>query len=85
MVSIIARIRRRTRHDATKVGASHRMFTWGVLVGAVFAAVALPLLEPSVLAARNQTHYDTTADLVLTALPMDTCCVWCATTPSATA
>jgi murein DD-endopeptidase MepM/ murein hydrolase activator NlpD len=72
MVSIIARIRRRTRHDATKVGASHRMFTWGVLVGAVFAAVALPLLEPSVLAARNQTHYDTTADLVLTALPMET-------------
>ena len=72
MVSIIARIRRRTRHDATKVGASHRMFTWCVLVGAVFAAVALPLLEPSVLAARNQTHYDTTADLVLTALPMET-------------
>ena len=72
MVSIIARIRRRTRHDATKVGASHRMFTWGVLVGAVFAAVALPLLEPSVLAARNQTHYDTTADLVLAALPMET-------------
>lgn len=72
MVSIIARIHRQTRHDATKVGASHRMFTWGVLVGAVFAAVALPLLEPSVLAARNQTHYDTTADLVLTALPMET-------------
>jgi len=72
MVSIIARIRRRTHHDATKIGPSHRMFTWGVLVGAVFAAVALPLLEPSVLAARNQTHYDTTADLVLTALPMET-------------
>ena len=72
MIDIIQRIRRRSRPDVTRVGASHRMFTWGVLVGAVFAAVALPLLQPGVLAARNQTRYDTTADLVLTALPVET-------------
>jgi murein DD-endopeptidase MepM/ murein hydrolase activator NlpD len=48
------------------------MFTWGVLVGAVFAAIALPLIEPGVLSARNQNTYSTADDLRLDALPFDT-------------
>ncbi|MDA0367122.1 MAG: M23 family metallopeptidase [Proteobacteria bacterium] len=71
MVSFITRIRRRLRRAPATVGGNQRMFTWGVLVGAVFAAVGLPLLAPGVLSARNQTPYDTVDDLRLSALPLD--------------
>ena len=51
---------------------NRRMFAWGVLVGAVFSAIALPLIEPGVLSARNQNSYNTANDLRLDALPGDT-------------
>ena len=56
----------------TDGGSNRRMFTWGVLVGAVFAAIALPLIEPGVLSARNQNTYSTADDLRLDTLPFDT-------------
>lgn len=48
------------------------MFVWGVLVGAVFGAIALPIIEPGILSARNQQSYNTSDDLRLDALPVDT-------------
>lgn len=50
---------------------NRRMFAWGVLVGAVFSAIAVPLIEPSVLSARNQNSYNTANYLRLDALPSD--------------
>ena len=48
------------------------MLTRGALVGAVFSAVALPLIEPGVLSARSQNSYNTANDLLLDALPGQT-------------
>jgi len=56
----------------TTDGSNRRMFTWGVLVGTVFSAIALPLVEPGILSARNQSGYNTANDLRLDALPGDT-------------
>ena len=41
-------------------------------MGAVFGAIALPLIAPGVLSARNQNNYNTADDLRLDALPFDT-------------
>jgi len=44
----------RSRQPAAPGAAKNkRIFVWGVAVGAIFAAIAIPLIEPGVLAART--------------------------------
>ncbi len=72
MLNKIAKFTRPSGFARSADGANRRMFTWGVLVGAVFGAVALPLIEPSVLSARNQDTFSALDDLHIHALPVDT-------------
>jgi murein DD-endopeptidase MepM/ murein hydrolase activator NlpD len=50
---------------------SQRVFVWGVVVGIVFAVIALPILEPGVLAARNYGKIFGYGDFQVAALSPD--------------
>lgn len=72
MINKFTKFSRPTKAARSKNDGNRRMFVWGVLVGAVFGAIALPLVEPGILSARNQQSFTLTDELRLDALPFDT-------------
>ncbi len=45
--------RRRERTTSLAAAGNKRIFVWGVIVGAIFGAIAIPVFGPGVLSARN--------------------------------
>jgi len=72
MIDKFAKSPRPSKAARSADDGNRRMFVWGVLVGAVFGSIALSLIEPGILSARNQQNFIPTEALRLDALPFET-------------